>query len=217
MKTFYLLLNLSIEPFSFALANQETIFFAKKQSGDYSFPENIIHDIDSTCKNYKLTLSDCSGIGVINGPGSYTGTRIAVATANTLAQINKCPVFGFNCLDVLAESLQPLKQVIICAIPSRKNEVTFSLYSAGSAAHKMTDNLALKEDAFFTFLKQFNHDISLIGPLSSELIQTCNDFEFISAHYKDLSLTALLPLLLTTLQNNTDHHFVKPIYLHSAV
>ena len=217
MKTFYLLLNLSIEPFSFALADQETIFFEKKQSGDYSFTENIIHDIDSTCKNYNLTLSDCSGIGVINGPGSYTGTRIAVATANTLAQINKCPVFGFNCIDVLAESLQPLKQVIICAIPSRKNELTFSMYSAGSSDHKMTDNLALKEDAFFSFLKQFNHDISLIGPLSNNVIQSCNDLEYISAHYKDLSLSALLPLLLKTLQTNTDHQYVKPLYLHSAV
>ena len=59
---------------------------------------------------------------MINGPGSYTGTRLAVAIAKTLAQVQNCPVYGFNSLDIISESLKPIKEFLITAIPSRKNE-----------------------------------------------------------------------------------------------
>ncbi|MAH80373.1 MAG: tRNA (adenosine(37)-N6)-threonylcarbamoyltransferase complex dimerization subunit type 1 TsaB [Rickettsiales bacterium] len=217
MKIFYLLLNLSIEPFSFAIASEDKILFEKKQAGDYSFTENIIQAVMSASKTYELSLSDCKGIGVINGPGSYTGSRIAVSTANTLAQINECPVLGFNSIDIIAESLKPMKNVFITAIPSRKNEVTFATFSAADMKNRMSADIALKEDAFLDFLKRFEHDISIVGPLSSVLLEKCNQLTFVTAEYKELMLANIFSAFKTTIHSAKIERYVKPIYLHNAV
>ncbi len=45
---------------------------------------------------------DFSWIAVLKGPGSFTGTRIGVVTARTLAQQLQLPLFGFSNLAIAA-------------------------------------------------------------------------------------------------------------------
>ncbi len=46
--------------------------------------------------------SDLGWIAVLKGPGSFTGTRIGVVTARTLAQQLNLPLFGFSNLAIAA-------------------------------------------------------------------------------------------------------------------
>jgi tRNA threonylcarbamoyl adenosine modification protein YeaZ len=46
--------------------------------------------------------SDIAWIAVLKGPGSFTGTRIGVVTARTLAQQLNIPLFGFSNLAIAA-------------------------------------------------------------------------------------------------------------------
>jgi tRNA threonylcarbamoyl adenosine modification protein YeaZ len=46
--------------------------------------------------------SDLAWIAVLKGPGSFTGTRIGVVTARTLAQQLNLPLFGFSNLAIAA-------------------------------------------------------------------------------------------------------------------
>jgi tRNA threonylcarbamoyladenosine biosynthesis protein TsaB len=50
----------------------------------------------------KLQMSDITKIGVTKGPGTFTGTRIAVATARALALAQRVPVVGLSSLALLA-------------------------------------------------------------------------------------------------------------------
>jgi tRNA threonylcarbamoyl adenosine modification protein YeaZ len=52
------------------------------------------------------TWSDLVWIAVAKGPGSFTGTRIGVVTARTLAQQLKIPVFAISSLAAIAQKEQ---------------------------------------------------------------------------------------------------------------
>ncbi|MGL4500891.1 MAG: tRNA (adenosine(37)-N6)-threonylcarbamoyltransferase complex dimerization subunit type 1 TsaB, partial [Planktothrix sp.] len=52
------------------------------------------------------TWSDLGWIAVAKGPGSFTGTRIGVVTARTLAQQLKIPVFAISSLAAIAQKEQ---------------------------------------------------------------------------------------------------------------
>ncbi len=55
----------------------------------------LIPAIDQLLKEANLSLADLSFIAVGNGPGSFTGTRIGVITAKTLAYASKLPLLSF--------------------------------------------------------------------------------------------------------------------------
>lgn len=58
--------------------------------------------VEMVCQQVSLSLSDLHGIVVMNGPGSYTGLRIALSVAKGFCFALNTPLFLLNKLDVLA-------------------------------------------------------------------------------------------------------------------
>lgn len=81
------------------------------------------------------TWSDLAFIAVAKGPGSFTGTRIGMVTARTLAQQLNLPLFAVSSLAVLAWSGIPSSElnpdtVIAVEMPARSGEVFAAIYAA---------------------------------------------------------------------------------------
>ena len=53
----------------------------------------------------ELTIGDVALIGVCTGPGSFTGLRIGVAFAKTLAQAQRIPIIGVCSYDVVSHNV----------------------------------------------------------------------------------------------------------------
>ena len=72
------------------------------------FPEGLVHareiapQLARLLGRKRLTIKDLRGICVGIGPGSYTGLRVGVTTAKTLAWSCRLPLFGESSLAVLA-------------------------------------------------------------------------------------------------------------------
>src|ERR1700677_5354942 len=64
--------------------------------------EALTLKIKSGLKKLKLSFKDLSLIAVDKGPGSFTGSRIAVNVAKTLAYSLKIPIAPMTSLDILA-------------------------------------------------------------------------------------------------------------------
>ena len=75
-----------------------------------------------------LELSRVGGIAVGVGPGLFTGLRVGVQTAKTLAQVLHIPVVGLSSLDTLAYAVRPTHKRIAAVIDGRRGEVFFALY-----------------------------------------------------------------------------------------
>lgn len=62
--------------------------------------DDLLIAIDGILKNKKITLNNIKTILVNQGPGSYTGVRLGITMANTLAWSLNIPVVGFRDGDI---------------------------------------------------------------------------------------------------------------------
>jgi|JRYG01.1.fsa_nt_gb tRNA threonylcarbamoyladenosine biosynthesis protein TsaB len=59
---------------------------------------------------HTLSYEDIEGIGVFRGPGSYTGLRIGLTVANSLADSLQIPIVGTHSTDWQKKAIERLKR-----------------------------------------------------------------------------------------------------------
>lgn len=74
------------------------------------------------------TVEDITAVAVGIGPGLFTGLRVGLATAGTLAAARRVPVVGISGLDVLAFQHRHSTRLIAATVDARRGEVFVSLY-----------------------------------------------------------------------------------------
>ena len=87
--------------------------------------------IDFLMGSLDWTPKDLDRIVVAQGPGSYTGLRIAVATAKTLAYTLKIELVGVSSL--LALVPEQVEGLVIPVMDARRNNVYAGFYQSGQA------------------------------------------------------------------------------------
>lgn len=77
-----------------------------------------------------IELSQIGGVAVGIGPGLFTGLRVGIETAKTLAQVLAVPIVGITSLDALAFSVRHTHKLIVAVIDGRRGEVFYAIYRA---------------------------------------------------------------------------------------
>ncbi|QLB51212.1 tRNA (adenosine(37)-N6)-threonylcarbamoyltransferase complex dimerization subunit type 1 TsaB [Streptococcus sanguinis] len=85
--------------------------------------------IDFLMNSLDMKPTDLDRIVVAQGPGSYTGLRIAVATAKTLAHTLKIELVGVSSL--LALVPEQVEGLVIPIVDARRNNVYAGFYQSG--------------------------------------------------------------------------------------
>lgn len=88
-----LLLNTSTPVCLVTLIDGETIHDESWQA-DRGLANGLLKYVDSLLKKYSFGWNDISGIGVYEGPGSFTGLRIGITVMNTIADAQHIPIVG---------------------------------------------------------------------------------------------------------------------------
>jgi tRNA threonylcarbamoyl adenosine modification protein YeaZ len=73
------------------------------------------------------TWQDLDWIAVANGPGGFTGTRLGVVTARTLAQQLELPIFAISSLAAIVW-MQPEIGSIAISMPAQRGELFGAVY-----------------------------------------------------------------------------------------
>lgn len=111
---------------SIALVMPSSIVASRKLGGT-SHSKTLMPAIDEMLEEFCVSLSDIDGIAVDIGPGSFTGVRIGVATANGLGFGATKPVIGVNSLLALRASV-PKTDVVASIIDAKHDNIYAAIY-----------------------------------------------------------------------------------------
>jgi tRNA threonylcarbamoyladenosine biosynthesis protein TsaB len=90
--------------------------------------ESLAPAIRFVCQQADVELSELGAIAVDVGPGLFTGMRVGIATARTLAMALRIPVVPIVSLDLLAYPLRRASGVIAAVIDARRGQLFSAFY-----------------------------------------------------------------------------------------
>ena len=125
--------------------------------------ETMLTEIDKLLKVNSLTINDIDELGVVIGPGSFTGIRVGIATVKAFRDALKIKAKGINCLDYLYALANKNQKTSVVAMAGSRDSY-FVAANIHDVVYKYERNLTLKElneVAKTDFVGMFKQDDSL--------------------------------------------------------
>jgi tRNA threonylcarbamoyladenosine biosynthesis protein TsaB len=90
----YLLINTSTAICEITLQKNGVIVVSEKWEAGRSLARDLLSHLENILSSVGSTFKDIEGIGVFEGPGSFTGLRIGMTVMNTIADAQKIQIVG---------------------------------------------------------------------------------------------------------------------------
>ncbi|MDR0850307.1 MAG: tRNA (adenosine(37)-N6)-threonylcarbamoyltransferase complex dimerization subunit type 1 TsaB [Christensenellaceae bacterium] len=128
-----LVLDTSSDKLLLALLKDNEIITAQKQDGKYM--EVLLPMIDELLQRAKVRLKEIDVIGVVVGPGSFTGVRIGVSTVKGFIHVFRdIKIVAINSLELIAyTTMAKLNRTdMTVVIPSTANKLYVGRFKSGN-------------------------------------------------------------------------------------
>jgi tRNA threonylcarbamoyladenosine biosynthesis protein TsaB len=112
---------------SVAIGNEREIL-GRIQVAGRARQESVTPALEQLLRWTGTELHQVGGFAVGIGPGLFTGLRVGVETAKTLAQATHAMILGFTSLDTLAYSVRYTSRTILAVVDARRGEVFSATY-----------------------------------------------------------------------------------------
>ncbi len=124
----------------------------------------MMPQIEEMFKTAELDASDIDAFAAAQGPGSFTGVRIGVATAKAMAQAVNKPCIAVSTLEALAYSSKCFDGIAAPILDARREQVYNALFDCKKGVMtRMTDDRALPLCDLLEELKAFDKDVIFMG------------------------------------------------------
>lgn len=179
--------------------DEELVFLCEENDNHLS--ERLLPLIDKAFQQINLDINNTDRIIVANGPGSFTGVRIGVTVAKTLAYSIGCKIYTVSELKIMATHSCNTKY-IVPLIDARRDAVYGAMYS--------NELNPIIEDKYVSFTELLNaiKEITTMDQVTFVSYERFDDidvvipnidvFSIVSKHYDD---------------NDIVCHLVNPNYL----
>lgn len=145
----WLALDTSTSAMTVAVLEGERLLGERNSRAERNHSMYLLPTIHELLAELQLRLADLDGFAVGRGPGSYTGVRIGITVAKTMAWALKQPVIGVSSLEAMAlgaaesmagtereaqvrEDSQPGPSWIVPLMDARRGQVYTALFASGS-------------------------------------------------------------------------------------
>lgn len=118
---------------SVALLNGDKVMAEQTLNIKKNHSISLMPTIDFLMKQLDWVPTDLDRIAVAQGPGSYTGLRVSVATAKTMAYTLDIDLVGVSSLQALCPKIEGL---VVPVMDARRNNVYAGFYENGRAVQQ---------------------------------------------------------------------------------
>ncbi len=147
-----------------AVATKEKILAERMVNNRRTHSVNLLPMVKDTLADAGINKEHLTGIAVSSGPGSFTGLRIGMSTARTLAQVLRLPLVGVPTLDALAYPLSGHAKLVCPILNARKNEVYAALYhNTGTGQDCLVPARATGIHDLLELLEGYGERVTFIG------------------------------------------------------
>ncbi|GAB2022535.1 tRNA (adenosine(37)-N6)-threonylcarbamoyltransferase complex dimerization subunit type 1 TsaB [Pseudolactococcus yaeyamensis] len=227
----------SSQALSVALTEDDTLLGKIDLNIKKNHSLTLMPAIDFLMTNAGIEPEDLDRIAVAQGPGSYTGLRIAVTTAKTLASTLNIDLVGISSLAAIAANIAVAGKVVPI-IDARRQNVYAGIYENGLSVSqeqhisldKLLDILKNEQDLYFTGeLANFRELISQTLPqakfVENAELRLPNAYQIahLGAGYEPVDVDTFVPEYLKKVEaeekwlethaedEDTDTHYIQKI------
>ena len=90
--------------------------------------QKLMPMIENMLKMSDLNVNDIDLIAICEGPGSFTGLRISMATAKAISHVNNIPMVGVNSVELLAGNMNLCDKKICSILDAQRTQVYMGQY-----------------------------------------------------------------------------------------
>ena len=109
----------------------------------------LVVEIKNILDANKINFNDLDLIIATNGPGSYTGIRVALAVLKIIKITMQKPVLTVNCCEVLADKYSKNYEKINVAIEANNTEIYYAKYIIKNNFTEKTNNFTKDMNEIF--------------------------------------------------------------------
>ncbi|MCG7339942.1 tRNA (adenosine(37)-N6)-threonylcarbamoyltransferase complex dimerization subunit type 1 TsaB [Staphylococcus sp. ACRSN] len=166
----YLLIDTSNQPLSVAVVRDKQVLSEINTNIKKNHSIQLMPSIQQVLADSDIEKNDIDAIVIAKGPGSYTGLRIGVTVAKTLAYALNAELYGVSSLKALAATLENEKGLIVPLFDARREAVYAGVYK------KINDELVnviedqyIPIEALLEQLHELSLDYTFVGPDTDHL------------------------------------------------
>lgn len=202
-----LFIDSSRKSLSIALAEDDKLLLVSNVNSYSKHSNFLMNEIQNILTKTQNTIYDIDNIVVLNGPGSFTGVRVGVTIAKTIAWCLSKKLYVMNNLEALR--IVSNDEVVISVIADKKDSSYVGIYDSSSVKedyYSMDDGaltisdknitlVAMEESEFFNNLKD------KLSKNNNVKVNIIDDYDYIKL------------ISYALLKKNINPHFAEPIYL----
>ena len=177
----------SVEHVGVALGDYRGVRAHSMLASDRRHAESLTPMIQFVMQQAEVEMSDLSAVAVDVGPGLFTGMRVGIAAAQSIAWALELPMIPVCSLDVVAMNAHWSESVVAASLDARRGEVYWALYrmrGLGAEPQRITEPVVSSPEDLAVHLADRGEEIVCVGSgfdRHQEVFQTLQWAQFLGA------------------------------------
>ncbi|MFZ4585683.1 MAG: tRNA (adenosine(37)-N6)-threonylcarbamoyltransferase complex dimerization subunit type 1 TsaB [Acidimicrobiia bacterium] len=204
---------------SVAVARDGRVEAFMRLHSDRRHAEQLTPAIERCLAETGIAAGNLGAVAVGVGPGLFTGLRVGVTAAKTIAFARQIPVVGVSSLALVAWPLRFGSRTIVAVIDARRHEVFAAMYQpVPGGVQRTVEPAVIRPDELLAELVARDEDVVLAGDgarVYQSVLAGYDHAEFAGPAFEAPSVDALVELATARLEREDFENAadLTPVYL----